>query len=109
MNLKKIGENVKKIRLKMGLTQAQLAEKADISTVHMSHIETGAVAMSLDSLINICNGLQTTPDNILFGEFNMQPAGTASLINQYLDSLSSDEKLLLVEFAKLLSESKINR
>ena len=109
MNLKNIGENVKKLRLKKGLTQAQLAEKAEISTVHMSHIETGAVAMSLDSLINICNGLETTPDSILLGEFNLQSTGASALINQQIEDLSFDENLLIVEFAKLLSELKINR
>ena len=109
MNLKNIGENVKKMRLKRGMTQAQLAEKAEISTVHMSHIETGAVAMSLDSLINICNGLETTPDSILLGEFNLHTNRMSALINQYSDNLSSDENRLIVEFAKLLSDMKINR
>ena len=109
MDLKNIGKNVKKLRLEKGLTQAQLAEQADISTVHMSHIETGTVAMSLDSLISISNSLDTTPDSILLGEFILSPSGASVLLQQYIRSLSSDENRLIIEITKLLCELKINR
>ena len=45
MNLQNIGNNIKKLRLEKKLTQSQLAEMTNISTVHMSHIETGNVSM----------------------------------------------------------------
>lgn len=109
MNLKNIGSNIKKLRLKKGLTQAQLVEIVNISTVHMSHIETGSVAMSLDSLISISNGLDTTPDSILLGEYNISAMGASEILNKQLQNISSDEKRLLIEFAKLLEEMKINR
>ena len=47
MNNKIIGLNVKKFRKERHLTQEALAERLDISTVHMSHIEGGSVSMSL--------------------------------------------------------------
>ena len=109
MDLKKIGANVKKFRLEKGFTQAQLAEMADISTVHMSHIETGSVAMSLDSLINISNSLGTTPDNILLGEYNIPAERTAVLLTEKIKRLTKDENRLLLEFAGLLDKMKINR
>ena len=109
MNLKNIGNNIKAIRLKKGLTQSQLAEMADISTVHMSHIETGAVAMSLDSLINISNSLETTPDNLLLGEYNLSPSGASEILYASLKNLSSDENRLIIEIAKSLDEIKVNK
>ncbi len=109
MDLKNIGENVKQLRLKKGFTQAQLAELADISTVHMSHIETGSVTMSLDCLINISNALETTPNNILLGEFTLSPDGCSYLLSQHTKSLSSDESRLLIEIARLLNELNINK
>lgn len=45
LNLKIIGNNIKKFRKAKGFTQAQLAEMIDISTIHMSHLETGSVSM----------------------------------------------------------------
>lgn len=67
MDLKLLGLNIKNSRKNMKLTQAQLAEKTNLSTVHISHIEGGSVKMSVDTLINICNALKTTPNDI-FGD-----------------------------------------
>lgn len=69
MDLKLLGLNIKNSRKNMKLTQAQLAEKTNLSTVHISHIEGGSVKMSVDTLINICNTLKTTPNDILWGQF----------------------------------------
>ncbi len=109
MDLKNIGKNVKQLRLKKGLTQAQLAEMAEISTVHMSHIETGSVAMSLDCLINISSSLETTPNDILLGEIQLSSEGALELLKQDVHKLSSDENRLLIKIAELLDELKINR
>lgn len=109
MNLKNIGENVKKIRIQNHMTQAQLAEKADISNVHMSHIETGSVAMSIDSLLNICNALKTTPDELLWGEYEVTKEKLKSEMEDYGKSMTSDENKFMVEIAKLIKDMKINR
>ena len=42
-----IGINIKKARKDKRLTQKELSEKVDISTTHMSHIETGSTKLSL--------------------------------------------------------------
>lgn len=109
MNLKNIGNNVKKLRLANHLTQAQLAEKADMSTVHMSHIETGSVAMSIDSLINISNALKTTPDAILWGEFDVNDEKAEKLLMENIQDMTPDENHLIVEFVKLIKTLKVNR
>ena len=109
MNLQNIGNNIKTLRLAKNMTQSQLAEKAQISTVHISHIETGTVAMSLDSLINIANSLETTPNNILLGEYSLTTKSTTTIVDRYIQSLTSDEKRLIIEFSKLLGDIKPNR
>jgi len=109
MNLKQIGANIKKLRRKKGLTQAQLAELAEISTVHMSHIETGSVAMSLESLINISNSLDTTPDIILLGEYNIPSEYSDSIFAEKTKDLTADEIRLLIRLSELLETLKINR
>lgn len=109
MDLKNIGKNIKNLRIQKGLTQAQLAEKACLSNVHMSHIETGSVAMSIDSLITISNALNTTPNNILLGEYNIPSSEASALVGQYLYELTTDENRLIIEIARLLENMKINR
>lgn len=109
MNLKNIGENVKKIRIQKNMTQAQLAEKANISTVHMSHIETGSVAMSLDCLLNMCNALKVTPDDLLWGEYIVTEKKLQNTLDNYSKSMTTDENKFLIELARLIKELKINR
>ena len=107
MDLKNIGANVKKMRLEQKMTQAQLGELANISTVHMSHIETGSVSMSLESLLELCHALCTTPNRILLGEYEF--CGGETLDMAQMQDLTSDENRLLVEFAELLKKQKVNR
>lgn len=108
----------------MKLTQAQLAEKTNLSTVHISHIEGGSVKMSVDTLINICNALKTTPNDILWGQFDTSAdnSGTASKdmlsdngkynINTQLSekakNMSQSDKRLMVEIAGLLANRDNN-
>lgn len=108
MDLKAIGNNIKRCRKNMGLTQANLAEKINLSTIHMSHLETGAASMSLECMLNICNALKVTPDELLYGEYELNLKSTSDKLNGLLDSLTADEKKLVIEFTELLRKSKIN-
>ena len=71
MNNKIIGLNVKKFRKERHLTQEALAERLDISTVHMSHIEGGSVSMSLALLLQLCEALDIAPNQVLEGAYTL--------------------------------------
>ena len=62
-----IGQNIKKQRTKLGLKQRELAERANVSSQHISHIETGRAQLSLPTLVAISNALQIDC-NTLLGE-----------------------------------------
>lgn len=64
-NLKEIGNNLYKVRKAKGLTQAEVAEKADLSDRTYADVERGSVTMRVDSLLKICKALSVTPDDIL--------------------------------------------
>jgi len=55
--LKKIGTNVKKARLKMGLTQEQLGEKSGLDSRHIGFIERGEINSTIKTICKIANGL----------------------------------------------------
>jgi len=52
-----IGLNILHYRKEQGMTQAQLAEKANISSKYMQKIETAATSCTLDTLIDIADAL----------------------------------------------------
>ena len=108
LNLKEIGNRIKKYRKQKGFTQAQLAEIIDISTIHMSHLETGSVAMSLECMIKVCNALEVSPDDLLIGEFELNNNATIKQLAEITKNLSSDENKLLIDFALLLKKHNKN-
>lgn len=107
LNLKEIGNRIKKYRKQKGFTQAQLAEIIDISTIHMSHLETGSVAMSLECMIKVCNALEVSPDDLLIGEFELDDNATTKQLAEITKNLSSDENKLLIDFALLLKKTNL--
>lgn len=60
-----IGKRIRKRRKSLNMTQAALAEKADLSDTNISHIERGATKLSLPSLIAIANALEVNADALL--------------------------------------------
>lgn len=66
MDYKQIGNQIRKFRKQKGLSQEELAEKVNISTTHMSHIETGNTKLSLPVLVDLAAALQVGTDVLLF-------------------------------------------
>ena len=62
-----LAKRLSKIRKEKGLTQAQLAEKANLTNNYISNIETQHSIPSLETLVKICNALEITPNDLLMG------------------------------------------
>lgn len=75
MDYCKIGQQIRKVRKAQALSQEELAEKVNISTTHMSHIETGNTKLSLPVLVDIANALHVRTDALLNG--SVSSAATA--------------------------------
>jgi len=54
---KKLGETVRHYRRLAELSQEKLAEKAELSTVFISHVERGVENISVDALARIAKSL----------------------------------------------------
>lgn len=63
-----IGRRIADLRHEVGLTQGELAEKSDISVVHLSNIELGKKTPGLSTLIRIAEALDVATDWILHAE-----------------------------------------
>ena len=62
---KAIGNRIKSARIKADMKQEELADQVDISTAHMSNIETGKTHVSLTVIIHIANALAVSVDDLL--------------------------------------------
>ena len=67
MDYREIGARMQALRRSRGMTQEQLAERANITPVYMSQIETGVKRASLPVLLRITEALDTHVEYLLTG------------------------------------------
>lgn len=65
-DIREIGNNLLYVRKRMGLTQAEVAERAGLSDRTYADIERGMANMRVETLLRICGVLRITPNDILF-------------------------------------------
>ena len=68
IDYQKLGAKIRKIRMENQLSQEELAEKCNISTSFLGHIERGTRKMSLETLLAVAAALGTGTDQLLFDQ-----------------------------------------
>ena len=65
-NNKTIGDKIKQLRNKQGLTQDELARKSDLHYTTLTKIETNVITKpSIQTVMKIANGLGISLDNLM--------------------------------------------
>ena len=82
-----IGKRIKELRKSKGLTQAQLAEMSGVEPSNISHIERAATKLSLPTLISIANALESSLDELVYGNLTKSEHVSVALIEFYLNYL----------------------
>lgn len=101
----KIGQRIRMLRMKSGLTQEQLAEASDLSVPYLSHIERGSKRASLETLVRVAEALDVTVDRLLSG---IQPADRDAFLpdlQELLDDCSLRERRTLLEVVAALKRA----
>ena len=91
MDYKRLGERIREERLRLHLTQAQLAEDVDISDTYMGAIERGERSLTLDTLVRLVNRLGVTVDYML------------------ADSVSNNDPNILAQFRQITDNQPLER
>ncbi len=60
-----VGGRIREKRLALHLTQEKVAEQLDKSLRLVTELERGAVGMSIETLLRLCDVLKTTPNELL--------------------------------------------
>ena len=102
LNFKRIGEKLRTIRLSKNLTQEYIANAVDINTSHISNIENNRVKVSLSTLVQICNALDTTVDYFLSEEYSDSSSAIEQDILHELHACSNETKEHILKIIKAL-------
>lgn len=100
MDYYKIGQQIRKIRKAHGLSQEELAEKIDISTTHMSHIETGNTKLSLPVFVDIAAALDVRTDDLLGNSNATTTSAAMEQIETVLEGCTAKEARVIADIAK---------
>lgn len=93
-----IGQKIRKFRKVQGLSQEELAERIDISTTHMSHIETGNTKLSLHVLVDIAEALHVSTDELL--RKSETDSGITEEINNVLQGCNAQQLRIILDVVK---------
>lgn len=86
-----IGNKLLAFRKQKGLTQAEVAELAEISDRTYADIERGSTNMRMETLVSICKALNITPNQILIDDDNSLMIEQEKLFKQ-LNSCKTKER-----------------
>ena len=100
MDYYQIGLKIRKIRKAHGLSQEELAEKINISTTHMSHIETGNTKLSLSVFVGIATALEVRTDDLLGSRSTMTTSAALEEIAGVLGRCSAREANIIADVVK---------
>ena len=96
MNYKRLGNRIREERLRLHLTQAQLAEDVDISDTYMGAIERGERSLTLDTLVRLVNRLGVTVDYLLADSVSDSDANIIEQFKQIIDQQPLDRKQMAI-------------
>ena len=96
------GEQIKSYRIKLGLTQNQVAAEMDVTPGYISNVENGRTAMSLRFLIYYAKLMGVTLDELVG---NLEPEYTSNALDNAL--MAEISKMDDAKKEKLLKTIKI--
>lgn len=102
MDYKRLGKRIREERLRLNLTQAQLAEDIDISDTYMGAIERGERSLTLDTLVRLVNRLGVTIDYMLSDSVADNDSNIMEQFKQIIDHQPLERKQMAINVLRTI-------
>lgn len=102
MDYKRLGKRIREERLRLSLTQAQLAEDIDISDTYMGAIERGERSLTLDTLVRLVNRLGVTIDYMLSDSVADNDSNIMEQFKQIIDHQPMERKQMAINVLRTI-------
>lgn len=99
MDYQDLGKRIRKQRVLLDWTQEQLAERVNVSTSFIGHVERGTRKASLETLVSVANALSVSLDYLLSGSLKN------TVIGPMPQSLSSHQRTALQEILTTIQDN----
>ncbi len=95
-----LGRRIRKQRTQLGWTQETLAERVNVSTSFVGHVERGTRKASLETLVSIANTLNVSLDYLLSGSLQNN-----TVIGPMPQGLNQNQRAALQEILSTIQDS----
>lgn len=95
-----LGRQIKKQRVRAGLSQAELAARADISVQHICNVENAHTKIGLNKLVCVANAMGITVDQLLCSSLKENRAIYSNEIAIIIEKYSESELRTLPEYLR---------
>ena len=102
MDYKRLGERIREERLRLNLTQAQLAEAVDISDTYMGTIERGERSLTLETLVRLVNRLGVSVDYLLADSVDDTDSNILNQFKQIIDGQPLERKQMAISVLRTM-------
>lgn len=103
-----IGKRIRANRHSSGITQEMLAEKISVSPPYISRIETGSASPSLQTLVDICNALDVTLDDLMQDNLPAAKKRISGRLNMLVADCTAAEMNMVVNVVTVLLQEMRN-
>jgi len=100
-----LGKRIKAARLATGMTQESLAERVNLSSGHIAHVERATTKVSLNALVDIANALNTTPDRLLIDSNYHATPHLIDEVQELISDCDPDEIYVILKAAEAIKQS----
>ena len=100
INFKKVGQNLRAERERIGQTQEQIADAIDVTPAFVGHLERAERSMSLNTLIKFCNYYHVTIDYLLSDILPPEHDSVASQIADMLLTKTPEQQAAILDILR---------
>jgi len=108
MDRKLLGRRIREERIRIGLTQEQIAEKINVSTTYIGFIERGERYVTLEKLILLSECFQLPIDALLHESRPQEPETRELQMKLLWDRASNEEQDIILSIIKVVTGKTSN-
>lgn len=97
-----IGARIKKLRLRSGMTQGELAEELGCSIPYLSYVENGRRVITFEMFLRVLQTFAVTPDELLMPDMPDPGNSRVTEITRLVNSCTGAEQDLILQYIGMI-------
>ena len=102
-DLHALGNNLRRRRIALRLTQQDLGDMVNCTSNHIGKIERAETQVSVEMLYRICQALNCSMDQLFAGQFSVGMHAALDEVNKIFQPMSGEQRAAMLELMKKMA------